>query len=188
MALSILLFDPLAITAQRENYRFLTHGLVHGGVWHLVFNMVALWSFGTVAEQVVAQLMPHTGAALYLAFYVSAVAVASWPSYRRHRHDPTFISVGASGGVSAVVAFAILVDPAATVYVYVIPMPGWLFLAAFMGVSALLARRPNSHIDHLAHLAGAMYGVAVLVTLGAAFQFNVLLHLVEGIVGVAFTR
>ena len=33
-------------------YQFITHMFMHGGIWHLVFNMYALWMFGKILEKV----------------------------------------------------------------------------------------------------------------------------------------
>lgn len=174
-------FYPPSVTYDREIYRFLSYGFVHADSWHLLFNMFAFWSFGTVAETVVAELLPDTGGALYLALYLSALAVSIYPSYRAHRQDGEYVSLGASGAVSAILAFTILIDPFARVYVYFVPMPGWVFLAAYIAISALLARRPGSRVNHQAHLVGTLYGIVTLVCLGALFRFNVLLELVTGI-------
>ncbi|MFP4059729.1 MAG: rhomboid family intramembrane serine protease [Bacteroidota bacterium] len=35
-----------------EPYQFVTHMFMHGGLWHLFFNMFALWMFGRVLETV----------------------------------------------------------------------------------------------------------------------------------------
>lgn len=176
-------FYPPAVTYEREYLRFLTYGFVHADSWHLMFNMFAFWSFGTVAETVMAELLPRTGGALFVVLYLSALVVSIVPSYRTHRQDGEYVSLGASGAVSAILAFTILIDPFAKVYVYLIPMPGWVFLVAYIAVSAWLARRPGSRVNHLAHLVGTGYGVVALVVLGAFFRFNVLLELVKGIAG-----
>lgn len=176
-------FFPPAVTFDREYHRFLTYGFVHADTWHLLFNMFAFWSFGTVAEVVLAELLPATGGALFMFLYLSALVVSIVPSYRAHRRDGEYVSLGASGAVSAILAFAILIDPFATVYVYFVPMPGWVFLVAYIAVSVWLSKRPGSRVNHLAHLVGALYGVVALVALGALFRFNVLLELVKGIAG-----
>jgi membrane associated rhomboid family serine protease len=33
-------------------YQFVTHMFMHGGIWHLLFNMYALWMFGKILEKV----------------------------------------------------------------------------------------------------------------------------------------
>ncbi len=35
-----------------QPYQFVTHMFMHGGLWHLFFNMFALWMFGRVLESV----------------------------------------------------------------------------------------------------------------------------------------
>ncbi|MBV1888428.1 MAG: rhomboid family intramembrane serine protease [Urechidicola sp.] len=61
--------DSLALYfPENENFgfwQFLTHMFVHGGVMHIVFNMYALWAFGSPLEQM-------WGRNKFLFFYFSA--------------------------------------------------------------------------------------------------------------------
>ncbi len=61
--------DSLALYfPENENFgfwQFLTHMFVHGGVMHIVFNMYALWAFGSPLEQI-------WGRNKFLFFYFSA--------------------------------------------------------------------------------------------------------------------
>ena len=79
--------------------RLLTHGFIHKDWMHLLFNMVTLWSFGTAVEQVFSEWITPVG---FVLFYLSAIVVAILPTWLRHRHDAQYASLGASGGVSAV--------------------------------------------------------------------------------------
>lgn len=49
-----LMFYPPLATAQP--YRFLTSAVLHGGFWHLVFNMYALWLLGRLLESALGKL------------------------------------------------------------------------------------------------------------------------------------
>lgn len=40
-----MVFNAYAIRHRKEWYRMLSHGLVHGGWAHLIFNMIALYCF-----------------------------------------------------------------------------------------------------------------------------------------------
>ena len=61
-----LLFVPFL--AESQPYRFLGSAFLHGGFWHLVFNMYALWLVGNALEPVIGRVR---FAAIYL---LSAVA------------------------------------------------------------------------------------------------------------------
>ena len=162
-----LVMYPPAVTYQRQWDRLIGYALVHADSWHLLFNMITLWSFGTAAEQAFTSFSAKNGPTVFLAVYVSAVVVSILPSYFRHRRDATYVSLGASGGVSAVLAYAVMLEPAGTVLVFAIPMPGWLYLMLFVVVSAWLARRPQARINHQAHLVGTGYGLLLALLLGS---------------------
>lgn len=162
-----LILYPPAITYQRQWDRLVGYGLVHADVWHLTFNMLTLWSFGVVAQADFEALLPGAGAALFLGVYLSALVISIWPSYLRHRRDARFLSLGASGAVSAVLAYVVMLRPTNLVYVFALPMPGWMYLLLFVAVSAWLAGRPESRVNHQAHLVGTAYGVC-LALVGSA--------------------
>lgn len=155
-----LWFWPPAVTIRHQRYRFLTYAVVHTDVWHLVFNMFAFWSFGQVCESVLAAAQLPGGAGLWLLLlYVSAAVISIVPSYRKHRDDSEFVSLGASGAVSAIVGFVVACAPTMKVLFYFVPMPGWLFLGIFLAGSAWFAANPRSRLNHSAHITGTLYGV-----------------------------
>ncbi|MER8145820.1 rhomboid family intramembrane serine protease, partial [Acinetobacter baumannii] len=51
-----LLLWPPAIDRQRQWDRLVTHGFVHADWMHLLFNMITLYFFGRVIEQVMSRL------------------------------------------------------------------------------------------------------------------------------------
>ena len=46
-----LVFYPPAITNQKQWYRFITSGLIHADIMHLVFNMYSFYLFGDMVEK-----------------------------------------------------------------------------------------------------------------------------------------
>ena len=46
-----LLLNVYSVWHLKEWHRMLTHGLVHGGWGHLIYNMLTLYFFGRVVEQ-----------------------------------------------------------------------------------------------------------------------------------------
>ncbi|WP_374602523.1 rhomboid family intramembrane serine protease [Arenimonas sp.] len=155
-----LLLWPPAVTRGREFHRFITYGFVHGDVMHLAFNMITLYFFGRLMEGFYAQ---YLGPAGFVGFYLSALVVSALPSYLRHRNDPNYATLGASGAVSAVLFAFILLQPWQLIFVYVIPVPAIIYALLYVGYSIYAERRQADRINHSAHLAGAAYGVLFTV-------------------------
>ncbi|MDI9240238.1 rhomboid family intramembrane serine protease [Lysobacter sp. LF1] len=154
-----LILWPPAIDRKHQYDRLITHGFIHADWSHLLFNMLTLFFFGRAIENVVSQLMGPLG---FLLFYLSAIVIAILPSYLRHRHDPHYRSLGASGAVSAVLFAFILLQPWAMIYVPV-PVPAFLYAVAYVGYSFWMDRRGGDNINHSAHLSGAIYGVLFML-------------------------
>lgn len=155
-----LLLWPPAVTRGRQFHRFLTYGFVHGDFMHLAFNMITLYFFGRLMEGFYGDYLGPLG---FVGFYLSALVVSALPSYLRHRHDPEYATLGASGAVSAVLFAFILLQPWQTIYVYVIPVPAIIYAVLYVGYSIYAERRQADRINHSAHLAGAAYGVLFTV-------------------------
>jgi len=155
-----LILWPPAIARQRQYERLLSHGFIHADVTHLLFNMFTLYFFGGRIEQV---FTLHIGRLGFLLFYLSAIVVAILPTYLRHRHDHHYRSLGASGGVSAVLFAAILDSPWSMILVFFIPMPAVVFGAVYLGYSIWMDGRGGDNINHSAHLWGAGYGMLFTV-------------------------
>ena len=157
-----LLLWPPAIQRQHQYDRFVTHGFVHADWQHLLFNMVTLYFFGRDVERL---FMPYIGSIGFVLFYLSAIVVAMLPTYLRHRHDPQYRSLGASGAVSAVLFVFILAAPWSLIFVFVLPVPAILYAVVYVGYSAWADRNAHDNINHSAHLAGAAYGVLFTVAM-----------------------
>ena len=151
-----LILWPPAVTGRHQYDRLITHGLVHADFGHLLFNMVTLYFFGTAIEPVFEQRIGKVGFAL---FYLVAIVVAIMPSWLRHRADPNYRSLGASGGVAAVLFSFILFAPWATIYVFVVPIPAIVYAVIYVGYSIWMDHRGGDNVNHSAHLAGALFGV-----------------------------
>ena len=152
-----LILWPPAVTRRGQYDRLLSYGLIHADGAHLLFNMITLFFFGRVIESFYARYMGMVGFAL---FYVGGLLVSVLPSYFQHKNDLNYRSLGASGAVSAVLFAFILLQPWATIYVYVIPVPAIIYAALYVGWSIYAERRRADNINHSAHLWGAAYGIA----------------------------
>ena len=159
-----LILWPPAISRHRQYDRLLTHGFIHADWMHLLFNMITLWSFGTLVERVFSEWITPAG---FVLFYLSAIVVAILPTYLQHRNDAQYRSLGASGGVSAVLFAFILFDPWSTLIIFPIPVPipAILFAVLYVGYSIWMDRRGRDNVNHSAHLWGAAYGVLFTLVL-----------------------
>ena len=155
--LNALILWPPAVTRDRDVHRLATYGLVHADGAHLLFNMITLYFFGTAMERFFDRELGSLG---FLFFYVSALVASALPSYLRHRDDPDYRTLGASGAVSAVLFAFILLDPWAKLYLYfAVPIPALVFAVAYTAYSVYMNHRGGDRVNHNAHLAGAAYGV-----------------------------
>ncbi len=173
-----LLLWPPAIARKHQYERLLSYGFVHADWTHLLFNMITLWSFGSAVEQVFSVWITPVGFAL---FYLSAIVISILPTYLAQRGNPGYRSLGASGGVSAVLFTYILFDPWSKLFIFPIPVPipAILFAVLYVGYSVWMDRRGGDNVNHSAHLWGAAYGVLFTLLL----QPRVSGHFIQRLLG-----
>ena len=158
-----LILWPPAVSQRHQYWRLASYGLLHADVSHLLFNMITLFFFGRLIEQVMVQL---TGSWLtYPLFYLTALVVSILPSYLRNQGNRNSFSLGASGAVSAVLFAFILIQPWSLIFVFFIPAPAILYAVFYVGYSIWMDRRGGDRINHSAHLAGAAFGVMFMLAM-----------------------
>ena len=141
-------------------YQYITYMFMHGGWWHLFFNMWSLMIFGNAVEQRVGTkrfvyyyLLCGVGSALVnqLMTFLGVISPAQL--------------VGASGAIYGVMAAAAFFFPDAKLFIIPIPFPIKLkYLVGFytvvemyMGITSL------DGVAHFAHLGGIVVGVIILL-------------------------
>lgn len=170
-----LVFNAYSVWHRKQWWRMLTHGLVHADWGHLFVNMLTLFCFGMVVEKYFKAVFgPGEGLLLYVALYVSAIAVSSVWDLAKYRNDWTYNAVGASGAVSAIMFASILFDPKMELYIFMlpIPVPGYIFAPLYLLYCWFMARRNKDNIGHSAHFWGAVYGLVFPL----AFQPAIFTH------------
>jgi membrane associated rhomboid family serine protease len=169
-----LIFYGPAISQRRQWYRMFTHGLIHADAAHLIFNMIALYSFGTAVEKAFSSscLFGNLGKLMFIVLYITGLAAASIPDLIKHKDSYHFRSLGASGAVSAVIFSSIVILPTVGVGIIFLPVqiPGYIFAALYLIISAYLDKRGGGNINHGAHLWGAIYGL--LFTIGFIYAIG----------------
>jgi membrane associated rhomboid family serine protease len=157
-----LIFWPPAISVRHQYYRFVTCALIHADIMHLAFNMITLYFFGRVMEAYYMGVLglPHF---YYGVLYVGAVIVANIPTYLKRKGDYNYRSLGASGGVCAVLFAFVLLRPWTTIQVFFIPIPAIIYAGLFLAYSVYMGKRGGDNVNHDAHFWGALFGVVFTI-------------------------
>jgi membrane associated rhomboid family serine protease len=158
---SKFIFAPNYMSRTNEWHRFFTYGLLHGDWGHLIFNMFAFFSFGQLVESTFSTLYPSIGKWIYLALYVSALPLSSIVDYFQHKNNSSYMAVGASGAVSAVIFASILIHPQGGIMIFPVPfaIPSYIFGPLYLAFCVYMAKNSNDNIGHVAHFYGAVYGL-----------------------------
>jgi len=159
------LFRPYYFLRRKQYDTIVTSGFVHADLPHLIFNMMTFWFFAFPLEK-------EIGPVRFALLYFLGLAVSDVGTYFKHRNDPQYASLGASGAISAVLFAAIVYFPWMKLFIIPIPLPipAPLFAVAYVAYSWWSARQARGRINHDAHLGGALFGlVFVLLTDPAAF-------------------
>ena len=166
-----LLLRPFDVIQKGQWYRLISHGFIHADFTHLAFNMFVLWQFGSSVEyqmqqawsgsSLIASLEPS-----FLVLYFGGMLAAGLPSLWKQRDNPNYASLGASGGVSAVMMAYILLFPTNKLLLFfVIPMPAFVAGILFFAYERYMNKRGATGIAHDAHLMGAIFGVVYVLLL-----------------------
>lgn len=165
-------FDKLKhypyLEARNKSYsRWLSAGFLHGSWAHLLINMFVLYQFGTAVENfIVVQKGAVMGRTLFTLSYILMVALANIPTYLKHKNNPGFASIGASGAVSGILFMFILLDPWRMLYLFfIVPCPAFVAGVLYLIYSSWASRKGHDRIDHDAHFYGAIWGLVFMILL-----------------------
>jgi membrane associated rhomboid family serine protease len=129
-----------------------TYMFLHGGLFHLLFNMFVLWMFGCEIERT-------WGTREFVKYYfltgIGAGLFTLFLSF--NSHIPT---IGASGAIFGILVAFALMFPDRLIYLYFLIPVKAKYVVAFFAVIELLAsfRHTSDGIGHFAHLGGMIVG------------------------------
>ena len=141
-------------------WQLVTYAFLHGGLFHLVFNMLGLYMFGSDIERVFG---PRRYAIYYLVCVVTAGVAQLAVSLATNA--PPYPTVGASGGVfGLLLAFGLYFPRRMVMLIFPpIPMPAWLFVTLYGLLELYLGVTGTSQgIAHFAHLGGMLGGFIMI--------------------------
>jgi len=140
-------------------WQLLTYAFLHGGVWHIFFNMFGLWMFGRDLERIM-------GPRRFLTYYLTCVVGAAVIQLLVAQIQGGFYAtIGASGGVFGILLAYGMAFPNNTVMLLFppIPMKAKYFVIVFGALELFLGvSRTAPGIAHFAHLGGMLFGWLLL--------------------------
>jgi membrane associated rhomboid family serine protease len=152
-------------TLGQQLFSFLSFMFVHGGFWHILFNMWSLYIFGDNVEDLL-------GPIRYLLFYLLCgwVSGLSHLFLNWHSQIPT---VGASGAIAGVMGAYFILHPRAKILTLIpvlfiplfIELPAFFFLGLwffFQLFSASLSPVQEGGVAWWAHIGGFLFGIICL--------------------------
>jgi membrane associated rhomboid family serine protease len=154
-----LTFYPYRMWRNNEWHRLISCSFIHADIGHLLFNMIALWSFGLYIEASFEALFEGLGHFLFLAMYFGAVATADIINLFKQKDNPGYHSLGASGGIAAVIFSYILLNPYGGISLFFLPsIPSFIFGPLYLAYCVYMAKRGTDNVGHLAHFTGSVFG------------------------------
>jgi membrane associated rhomboid family serine protease len=142
-------------------WQLVTFQFLHGGFWHLFFNVLTLWFFGRPVEE-------GLGSRSFLKLYfLSGMAGGllqaglGWAVPRYFGNIPTF---GASAGICGIISAFALIEPHAEIRWWgVVPIKAKHLLWFGCAVALFFTLVPTDRgVAHAAHLGGYLAGIAYM--------------------------
>jgi membrane associated rhomboid family serine protease len=168
------ILEPYKVLQGRKYYTLLTSGLIHADFQHLIFNMLTLYFFGIALENYyeIGYDIPGFWVA---GLFLSGILFSSIPSLIKHGKNRGYSTLGASGGVEAVIFASILMNPMSDICLYfAFCLPGFLVGVLYLAYSYYQSKNGQDFVNHDAHLAGALYGLVWQTVLTPGVWANIL--------------
>lgn len=143
---------PYLVWERLYIWQILTYQFLHGGIFHVLFNMLALWMFGCDLER-------RWGSRFFLKYYTICVAGGAILNVL-FLPDQTVPSIGASAGIYGILLAYGLLYPDRVIYFYFLFPIKMKHFVMIIGAISLYSSMTatQSGIAHLAHLGGMAVG------------------------------
>lgn len=139
----------------------LTYMFMHAGLWHLFFNMFALWMFGRIMEQT-------WGPKRFLIYYLVCGFGAAFVQEAGQMLgfiSPYAQTIGASGAVYGILLAFGMIYPEERLFIIPIPFPikaKW-FVTIYIVIELMEGLSASDGVAHFAHLGGMFFGALLIL-------------------------
>ncbi len=148
---------PVDVVTHFFVWQLVTYLFLHGGFFHILFNMLALWFFGKDLEDI-------WGTRRFLQFYffcgVGAGLFVVLGNYLFG--DPRIPTIGASGAIYGILLVCAVLWPDRIIIFYIFPIKLKYFVMILAGIAFFSLRDLNSGVSDVAHLSGMGFGYIFL--------------------------
>jgi len=136
-------------------YQLVTHMFAHGGFLHILFNMYALWIFGSVLERM-------WGPKKFLIFYLVCGLAAGLTQMFFVTNAP---AIGASGAIMGLLAAFAYTFPNTEFFIIPFPFPikAKYMAAIFAAYDLFGGFAGGDNVAHFAHLGGLVMGLILVI-------------------------
>jgi membrane associated rhomboid family serine protease len=151
--LGYLALTPRFVIQYHAYWQLVTYMFVHGGTGHILFNMLALFIFGSPLEQ-------RLGSFEFLLYYLVAGIGAGLVSLTMNASV-----VGASGAIFALLLAYATLFPDSRIFIFgILPLKAPVAVLSFAALELFFQiSGTRGGIAHLTHLAGLLFGYLYFV-------------------------
>lgn len=146
---------PAQVVRSFYLWQLVTYMFLHGGLWHILWNMLALWMFGVELEKT-------WGTDRFLRFYflcgIGAGVCVVLANYLFG--DPRIATIGSSGAIYGILAASAALWPDRIILAFFVFAMKMKYFVMIVGAIAFLnSWNLNSGVSDVAHLSGLLFGV-----------------------------
>jgi membrane associated rhomboid family serine protease len=162
----VLGLAPWFVTHRFFLWQPFTYLFLHGGIWHLLFNMLFLWMFGADLERAWGT---HR---FYVYYFVTGIGAGCINVLVKTLLDPrgtgasvTIPTIGASGAIYGVLLAAAIVFPDRQIWLIPFPVtiPMKIYVAGAIAIEFFSTLGTGGdNVSHVTHLGGALVGYLYL--------------------------
>jgi membrane associated rhomboid family serine protease len=159
----ILGLRPVAVIHQLWVWQPVTYMFLHGGLLHILFNMLALWMFGTELERI-------WGTRYFVKFYLATgigagvlTILVSLLGFAITDLIYVVPTIGASGAIYGLLLAYAMYFPDRPIYMYFLfPVPAKIFVAIMGAIAFYASIVEAGGVANATHLGGLLVGYAML--------------------------
>ena len=158
--LAYLALVPERVIKDGFIWQLVTYLFLHGGIGHILWNMLALWMFG-------ADLESAWGTRRFLQFYffcgIGAGVCVVIANFVLPWGNPLIPTIGSSGAIFGILmAYAMLFPTRTILFAFLIPIQVKYFVMIIGAIAFLSSFQVNTGVSEFAHLGGLLFGYVFL--------------------------